>query len=418
MTIGICNGRPLHLFDGFGVELEYMIVDRNSLDVLPAADRLLSSAAGIITNEHPRGNGTAWSNELALHLVEFKTDGPVCCLAECGAAFQAEVNHADSLLASFGGQLMPGSMHPWMNPERELRLWPHGYNPIYEAFDRTFNCRRHGWANLQSAHLNLPFSGDEEFERLHAAVRLVLPLIPAMAASSPIADGAVTPWLCYRMETYRTNSQIIPSVTGLVIPEAVFNRRDYHHTILAPMYRDIAPYDPEGILQEEWLNSRGAMSRWDRNAIEIRVTDMQEHPAADLAIAEWITALTRQLVSETWCSLDDQKSWSHERLNAIFLETIKHGERAEISDRDYASLFGLNPQRITAGALCKKISHEMFHEKNISQGAQNLLEIVIEEGPLARRIQQALPTRLNHRNLHSVFETLCYHLHHGKSFIP
>ncbi|HAL85576.1 MAG TPA: hypothetical protein DCM31_01010, partial [Deferribacteraceae bacterium] len=37
------------------------------------------------------------------------------------------------------------------------------------------------------------------------------------------------------------------------------------------MYRDIAPYDPECILQEEWLNSRGAIARFDRKAIEIRL---------------------------------------------------------------------------------------------------------------------------------------------------
>jgi len=31
----------LHLFDGYGVELEYMIVDRASLEVRPITDRVL-----------------------------------------------------------------------------------------------------------------------------------------------------------------------------------------------------------------------------------------------------------------------------------------------------------------------------------------------------------------------------------------
>ena len=47
---------------------------------------------------------------------------------------------------------------------------------------------------------------------------------------------------------------------------------------------DIAPLDPDGTLQHEWLNSRGAIARFDRNAIEIRVLDIQECPVADLAI--------------------------------------------------------------------------------------------------------------------------------------
>ena len=38
----------LRLFQAFGVELEYMIVDAHSLDVLPIADELLRDGAGTI----------------------------------------------------------------------------------------------------------------------------------------------------------------------------------------------------------------------------------------------------------------------------------------------------------------------------------------------------------------------------------
>ena len=76
-------------------------------------------------------------------------------------------------------RLLPTAMHPWMDPDRDLRLWPHEASAVYEAFNRIFSCRGHGWANLQSAHINLPFANDEEFGRLHAAIRAVLPIIPA-----------------------------------------------------------------------------------------------------------------------------------------------------------------------------------------------------------------------------------------------
>ena len=39
----------LRLFDAFGIEVEYMLVDGESLDVAPAADRLLEAAAGELT---------------------------------------------------------------------------------------------------------------------------------------------------------------------------------------------------------------------------------------------------------------------------------------------------------------------------------------------------------------------------------
>jgi glutamate---cysteine ligase / carboxylate-amine ligase len=41
------SDRPaFRLFERFGVELEYMIVDARSLDVLPVTDRVLHAVAG------------------------------------------------------------------------------------------------------------------------------------------------------------------------------------------------------------------------------------------------------------------------------------------------------------------------------------------------------------------------------------
>jgi gamma-glutamyl:cysteine ligase YbdK (ATP-grasp superfamily) len=104
------------------------------------------------------------------------------------AGFQAEVRAIGRQLEPLGARLMPTAMHPWMNPAAETRLWPHDQAEIYQAYDRVFGCSQHGQANLQSMHLNLPFANDAEFARLHAAVRLVLPILPALAASSPIVE--------------------------------------------------------------------------------------------------------------------------------------------------------------------------------------------------------------------------------------
>src|SRR4029078_10043132 len=129
-------------------------------------------------------------------------------------------------------------------------------------FDRIFDCSRHGWANLQSMHVNLPFASDEEFARLHAAIRAVLPLVPALAASSPIADGVPQAALDYRLEVYRGNAMRVPSIVGYVIPPRVDTRAEYETRVLAPMYHDIARLDPGGVLQREWLNARGAIARF------------------------------------------------------------------------------------------------------------------------------------------------------------
>ena len=177
------DGPPRSLFSAFGVELEYMIVDAQSLSVRAIADELLCTTAGDLSGEVDRGE-ICWSNELVAHVVEHKVGKPAGALEPLPALFQNNVHEMNSILSKSGAQLMPAGMHPWMDPEHETRLWPHEYGEVYRAFDRIFGCRGHGWANLQSAHLNLPFADDGEFARLHAAIRLLLPILPALAASA------------------------------------------------------------------------------------------------------------------------------------------------------------------------------------------------------------------------------------------
>jgi len=200
---------PRPLFEGLGVELEYMIVDRETLSVLPVSDELLLRVAGEYIDEVEQGP-LCWSNEMALHVVELKTNGPVSALAGLAGAFSGHVGKINTLLSPLGGMLMPTGMHPLMDPAREAQFWPHQNRVIYETYHRIFDCRRHGWANLQSIHLNLSFHGDREFARLHAAVRFLIPVLPAIAASSPVVEGKVTGLLDNRLEAYRGNQQRVP----------------------------------------------------------------------------------------------------------------------------------------------------------------------------------------------------------------
>jgi glutamate---cysteine ligase / carboxylate-amine ligase len=363
--------RPaFHLFERFGVELEYMIVHADSLAVLPIADRVLHAVAGRYLSEIEMGS-IAWSNELALHVIELKTNGPAPALDGLADDFQSHVAHINRILEPLGGRLMPTAMHPWMDPQREMRLWPHEHSPVYEAFNRIFDCRGHGWANLQSVHLNLPFADDEEFARLHAAIRLLLPLMPALAASSPIVDGRPTGQRDSRLEVYRHNGRRIPRMAGRVIPEPVYCRRDYEREILQPLYRDIAPLDPASVLQHEWLNARGAIARFDRNTIEIRVLDVQECPQADLAVCRLITDTLRALCEERWLPLAQLQAFTTESLQGILLDTIRDAEAAQVHDPAYAAALGYplaGAAACTAGQLWQHL-HQQLHPAGNSVAA-------------------------------------------------
>ena len=402
----------LPAFAGYGLELEYMIVDRDSLAVRPIADALLP----MLQARRRPSAALDWSNELVRHVVETKNVAPTPELASLPELFVDDVRKANALLAPMNARLMPTAMHPWMDPLTETVLWE-DETGVYGAYDGIYDCRGHGWANLQSMHINLPFASDAEFARLHAAIRLVLPLLPALAASSPIADGAATGFMDYRLDAYFAICARTPSVAGEIIPETVESRAEYETRILAPMYAEIAPYDPAGILRHEWLNSRGAIPRFDRNAIEIRLVDVQECPLADVSIAAAVVTVVHWLYAEQSASLVDQQALETGALAHVLRGTIRDAEDAIVDDAGYLRALGIRADRCTAGDVWRALLDAAARDAGLA-GAwwQPALAAILERGPLARRILRATGERPSRRQLRDVYEVLCDCLQHGRMF--
>jgi carboxylate-amine ligase len=260
-----------------------------------------------------------------------------------------------------------------------------------------FGTQGHGWVNLQSCHVNLPFCGDEEFGRLHAAVRAVLPLLPALAASSPVFEGKLAAVADMRLEVYRGNQRRIPSIIGKVVPEPVWTRADYERDVLAPMYRDIAPLDPDGELQDEWLNSRGAIARFDRDAIEIRVLDTQERPAADLAIAALVSAVTRALVEERFVPLAELQALATDPLAELFVAAVRSAERTTIEHVPLLRALGWEGSAVSAGELWGSLVAKLWPaESAVPRRFRDAIAVILRKGTLSRRIRDRLgdaPTR-------------------------
>lgn len=405
------SGTPLRLFEATGIEIEYMIVDRDSLAVRPIADELIKAEAGSYESEIERGD-IAWSNELALHVLELKTNGPARRLEGLARRFQVNVRDANRRLEPMNAMLMPSAMHPWMDPERELRLWPHEYNPVYEAFDRIFDCRGHGWANLQSVHLNLPFADDEEFGRLHAAMRFLLPIMPALAASSPIVAGRLTGHLDSRLDVYRKNTVRIPSVTAAVIPEPVYSRAEYEERILATIYRDLAPFDPKGILRDEWVNARGCIARFDRMTIEVRLLDVQECPRADLAIAAAVSACARALCDTGSRDQLRLRALDTARLAAILDATTARAGAAVVDDAEYLALLGCDGRARTAAEVWRQLV--ATHASELDDDQRGVLAVLLDEGCLAQRLLRRAGTEPDRGALRTVYAELCDCLREGR----
>jgi gamma-glutamyl:cysteine ligase YbdK (ATP-grasp superfamily) len=393
--------RRLGLFEAYGIEIENMIVDAATLDVKPVADRLLKQVAGEDAEDVVFDEMT-WSNELVNHVVEIKTNGPVGGFEGLTQRFARQVDRVHRELEKLGARLMPGGMHPWMDPHEETVLWPLGSSEVYQAFHRIFDCRGHGWSNLQSAHLNLGFQGDEQFGRLHAAVRLILPLIPAIAAASPMANGKLTGEMDHRLSVYRTNCARVPQCTGCVIPEAVFTLDEYHTEILSKIYEALAPHDPDGILRQEWSNARGEIARFDRNTIEVRVIDSQECAAADVAVCAAIVSVLKRMVQERFSSWQTQKEYGTDAMVKLLNATIRDADQTVIEDEGYLTVMGWRNGPVRAGQLW---NHWIETADDLEAFAP-ILRVITDQGPLARRIVKVTGTNPSREKLFAVYGKL------------
>lgn len=373
----------IHLFEAYGIELEYMIVDAVTLDIKPICDELFKIQSGDY-NSAMIFNHFAWSNELVNHVVEIKTYGPTPQIHDLAANFHENIREINSELERFGARLMPGSMHPWMNPFTETQLWKHEFSEIYSLYHKLFDCKNHGWANIQSTHLNLPFVGDDEFGKLHAAVRLILPLIPAIAASSPFMEGHSTQLHDSRLEAYRHNQAQIPIITGKIIPERVYTKAAYQKEIFDKIVDAIKPLDTDHLLDRHFLNSRGAIARFDRGSIEIRLTDVQESPRADIAIITGIISVLKFLCLERWTSTSEQKQLDENELLPILLETINKGEHAIISHTGFLRQFGINQESISAKEIWENL-FEQFKPALFNHHAEDF-EFILKNGTLSSRL--------------------------------
>ncbi|MBP8823407.1 MAG: glutamate--cysteine ligase [Flavobacteriales bacterium] len=375
--------KPYGLFEVAGIELEYMVVERDTLRASPTVDQLFKDVTGRITGDVERGD-VDWSNELTAHVLELKTAKPTADIPGFRAKFAAEVRAINALLAKRGLMLLPTAAHPLFDPFTETVLWPHDHHEVYELYNRIFDCRGHGWSNLQSVHLNLPFANDEEFGKLHTAIRLLLPIIPALSASSPLLDGKPTGFLDARMEAYLHHQERLPQLMGSLIPEAVLTEEEYYRDIFAPIGQALAPFDTEGVMDHQFANSRGAIARFDRGAIEIRVVDIQECPGADLAIAELLTATLKALTEGRWVSQYLQRAWHHKDLLKLFNKVIKRADGARIRNRDFLLMFGLDRTEATARELWAHLFEEVGY--SLSDDARTCIRHILAHGCLAGRI--------------------------------
>ncbi|MCH2535740.1 MAG: glutamate-cysteine ligase family protein [Bdellovibrionales bacterium] len=389
--------KNLKLFEGYGIESEYMIVNKSSLMIEHFTEYLLKIQNKDVLQDEIEYGDVCWSNELVDHVIEIKCNGPQLDLKTIEQNFYQSVKMINQHLKSKNAILMPSSMHPFMDPDKDMQLWPHGQKEVYKKYHEIFNCTGHGWSNLQSVHINLPYSTEAEFERLHAAIRMVLPFVSYLSASSPAFEQKIQGVPDNRLNFYELNQKKVPSITGQVIPEPLFTFEDYHKK-LKELYKDISQYDPDKVLQHQWLNSRGAIVKFDVKAIEIRTMDIQESPYMDFSLIAFFVAWLKSLVSESLVNLSTQRSVSTETLRSVYDQANSYTNHQILSE--YRQLY---PNHIDGENFNQWLESLYNHLKpDILAHYHQGIELILNEGNLSKRIKKASESH----SLESIYKNL------------
>jgi len=88
-------------FTAYGIELEYMLVDRATLSVRSIADQLMERYGDAGSGEITRG-ALSWSNELVAHVIELKNPRPTDTLGALVDIQQQQIQVMNEALAPFG----------------------------------------------------------------------------------------------------------------------------------------------------------------------------------------------------------------------------------------------------------------------------------------------------------------------------
>lgn len=108
----VTKKKQWNLFERFGIELEYMIVDKDTLQVIPRADIPLGKdKKGNNLSDIRRGD-VGLSNELVSHVIELKCAEPTSSFSLWSKNFHKEIIHINKELAKINAMLLPWATHP------------------------------------------------------------------------------------------------------------------------------------------------------------------------------------------------------------------------------------------------------------------------------------------------------------------
>lgn len=363
-----------------GTEHEFSINDQN-FNPQPVSDQIIKKICGRVENEILFGD-VKLGKELQKHVLEFIPRRPEHDLAPLERQLVHGIQKFTTIFHDTY-RLLGLGMHPTLTLDK-TSVWDYDEGEYYEAYDRLFNIRQHGWLNIQALQINLSYTGERDMVDLYNHIRVLLPYLVAVTASSPVVEGRLTGNADNRLIFYQENQKETPCICNRIIPGQIEDLSGYH-AMQEEIFSELRARGA-GILCEEWVNSSGIIVRFSRKCLEIKALDEQECIRSDMAVCAFVRALLR--CRQLPVTAD------HEHLISLLDDAIKNG--TEVLHSDLEQMYACAWEHATGDErVYIPVIRDRIENGSLAEQMRNRLEqgddIVTIMGDMARCLQENHP---------------------------
>lgn len=275
-----------------GVEIEFQILDRNSLDLAPLAPLLLDNSPKILT---PR-----ITHEFIRSILELQT-GICRSVRDAENDLMETCTMAEELAEENGCLLHAASLHPFAKYSEQVLTKNERYERLMEELQivgRKFIS--------QGLHVHIGLPDGNTAMRVCNVIQLYLPLLLALSTSSPFSSGKDTGLMSYRTKLF----EVLP-LAGIY----------EFYPDWQSFISDVEKFKALGVIgsiSDLWWDTR---PNPDFGTIEVRICDLPGKFTDILCIVAIIQSLVAYIVEKR----EVHKQESQQLLRANKWQAVRHG---------------------------------------------------------------------------------------------
>lgn len=275
-----------------GVEIEFQVLDRKTLNLVPLAPVLLQNSPPILS---PR-----ITHEFIRSILELQT-GICSDIRDVENDLMETCSMAGELAEENGCLLFASSLHPFAKYSDQILTEDERYKRIMgelQILGRRFIS--------QGLHVHIGIKDGDTAIRVSNILQLYLPLLLALSTSSPFSEGKDTGLLSYRTKLFE----------ALPLAGLYSYHKDWNHFI--EMLEYLKNHGVIESIRDLWWDAR---PNPEFGTIEIRVCDLPGKFSDILAIVAMIQALVAYIASER----EMHEPINYHLLQANKWQAVRHG---------------------------------------------------------------------------------------------